>query len=88
MTERNSGAWYDLPDRWRRTNQPVKGNVEGAREAASKRVTFSGGEKCPAGCGSFIAYQVGMPPKRSVDRHTSNPRACLNHPDNRKRKRK
>lgn len=85
MTKGNSGAWHDLPDRWRRTNQSVTGNREEVLKAAAKRVTFKGGEKCPAGCGSVIAYQQGIPPKRSVDRHTSNPRACPKHPDNRRK---
>jgi hypothetical protein len=85
MSDRKSGAWHDLPDRWRRTNRATLGNREEVLKATAKRVTFKGGEKCPAGCGSIIAYQVGMPPKRSVDRHTSNPRACMNHPDNRRK---
>lgn len=88
MPERNSGAWHDLPDRWRRTNQPVTGNREEARKASANRTTFKGGQDCPAGCGSIIAYQVGMAPKRSVDRHTSNPRACRNHPDNKRKPQK
>lgn len=88
MPSKNSGAWHDMPDRWRRTNQAVRGNAEEVRAASARRITFKGGEKCPAGCGTVIAYQVGMPPKRSVDRHTSNPKACLNHPDNRKKPKK
>jgi hypothetical protein len=83
MSNDNLGPWYDMPDRYRRTDQPVRGNREAVQRAARERVTFKGGQKCPAGCGTIIAYQVGMPPKRSVDRHTSNPKACLKHPDNR-----
>lgn len=66
----------------------ARGNVDGAREAEKRQERFRGGQDCPAGCGSVIAYQVGMAPKRSVDRHTSNPKACRNHPDNKRKPKK
>lgn len=85
MPERKSGAWHDLPDRWRRTNQRVTGNREAVEEANADRLVFRGGRKCPAGCGSYIAYQVDLPPKDSVKRHTSNPKACLKHPSHKRK---
>lgn len=55
------------------------GNIEGALHAEAARIEFSGGTDCPNGCGSVIAYQVGLPPLDSVYRHTRNPAACRKH---------
>ncbi|HVH13104.1 MAG TPA: hypothetical protein VM759_08635 [Longimicrobium sp.] len=77
----------EMAERWM-AGGVSRGNREGALAAEKRQQRFRGGEKCPAGCGSIIAYQVGMAPRRSVDRHTSNPRACLNHPDNKRKPKK
>lgn len=59
----------------------ARGNREGCLAAEARRETYRGGEECPAGCGSVIAYRVGVDPAVSVSAHTGNPAACTKHPD-------
>lgn len=62
----------------------ARGNADGVREAEKRQQRFRGGEKCPARCGSVIAYEVGKDPAASVRRHLSDPKACREHSANKK----
>lgn len=72
-----------MHDRWAAGGES-RGNREGALAAERKQQRFSGGEACPRGCGSIIAYEVGVDPQKSVRRHTSSSKACVKHPGNTK----
>jgi hypothetical protein len=76
------GGWFD---RWKSGGR-ARGNREGALEGEARQVRFRGGQECPKGCGSVIAYQVGKPPQFSVKRHTNDPRACRKHDANKSKK--